>query len=468
MRKIDLFEKGFAFIVIGLLICSGLGLLPTQTQATINNSRYDFIIITPVDFSNELQPLVTHKEQHAISTKIVTLDDIYDSVYFPTQGRDDAEKIKYFIKNAHENWGIRYVMLVGGKEEVPARYVDLYNYSGEPLQCISDLYYADLYFTNESFCSWDSNNDSIFAGQSSKGLVDKVDFCPDVAVGRILCRNQTEVQHIVEKIITYENTVYGKEWFHNLILCGGDFAELGLRERTVPKMLNRTGRIVWEGEYLGDMVAEIMKGFNAKKIYASGLFKQGMKFLTVKNINNAVDEGAGFLLFVGHGNYDNAIQTNFPFSKRIWLPYPHNYKITDSNSLKNGDKLPVSIFLGCYCGDFMSVASPVAWEFIRKENGGAIASFAATCGAFGIFSSLFPETFTPLLILNTFKFYSEGTDIMGDIWSKAIQTYLNDTDAWSLGDDFSMLNWNHPLANFLVLEEWILLGDPTLKIGGYS
>ena len=57
---------------------------------------------------------------------------------------------------------------------------------------------------------------------------------------------------------------------------------------------------------------------------------------------------------------------------------------------------------------------------------------------------------------------------MGDIWSKAIQTYLNDTDAWSLGDDFSELNWGHKLANFVVLEEWILLGDPTLKIGGYT
>jgi len=468
MRKIVLFEKGFAFIVVGFLICGGLGLISTQTQATIHNSGYDFIIITPAYFSNELRPLVTHKEQHAILTKIVTLDDIYDSVYFSAEGRDDAEKIKYFIKNAHESWGIRYVMLVGGKEELPARYVDIFNYSGEPVHCISDLYYADLYFANGNFCSWDSNNDSIFAGQSLKGLVDKVDFFPDVAVGRILCRNQTEVENIVEKIITYENTVYGTEWFHNLILCGGDFAEAGLMERKLPKMLNRTGRIVWEGEYLGDMIAEIMNGFNAKKIYASGLFKQGMKFLSVENINNAIDEGAGFLLFVGHGNYDIAMQTNFPLCKRIRLPYPQNYKITDSDFLKNGDKLPISIFLGCNCADFDSDPTPVAWEFIRKENGGTIASIAATFGAEGIPSSLFPETCTPHLILNTFKFYSEGMNTIGDIWSETIRTYLNDTDAWSLGDDFSMLFWNHPLANFLVLEEWILLGDPTLKIGGYS
>jgi len=103
MRKFVFFEKGFSFFVIGILICSGLGLIPIQTRAAIGNGGYDFIIITPADFSNELQPLVTHKEQHAITTKIVTLDDIYDSVYFPAQGRDDVEKIKYFIKNAHES-----------------------------------------------------------------------------------------------------------------------------------------------------------------------------------------------------------------------------------------------------------------------------------------------------------------------------------------------------------------------------
>src|SRR5512136_957021 len=121
MRKVVSFEKSFSCIIVGLLICSGLGLIPIQTQAAIYNSGYDFIIITPVDFSNELQPLVTHKEQHGITTKIVTLDDIYDSVYFPAQGRDDAEKIKYFIKNVYDSWNISYALFVGGRALIPIR-----------------------------------------------------------------------------------------------------------------------------------------------------------------------------------------------------------------------------------------------------------------------------------------------------------------------------------------------------------
>jgi len=105
---------------------------------------YNFLIITPGDFSDELQPLVGHKKQYGIITKIVTLDDVYESVYFPVNGRDNAEKIKYFIKSAKENWNTNYVMLVGGKEDMPVRFVE--NIFGRHYNLfICDLYFADIY-----------------------------------------------------------------------------------------------------------------------------------------------------------------------------------------------------------------------------------------------------------------------------------------------------------------------------------
>ncbi|KAA0002791.1 MAG: hypothetical protein FE048_03070, partial [Thermoplasmata archaeon] len=55
----------------------------------IQNDVYDLIIISPSEFSDALQPLVNHKENHGIKTKLVTLNEIYGSVYFPSQGRDD-------------------------------------------------------------------------------------------------------------------------------------------------------------------------------------------------------------------------------------------------------------------------------------------------------------------------------------------------------------------------------------------
>ncbi|MCD6331125.1 MAG: hypothetical protein J7L80_02870 [Thermoplasmata archaeon] len=125
---------------------------------------YDLLILTPQQFYDALIPFKEHKENHGIRTIIVTLDEVYNGEYFPCQGRDDAEKVKYFIKNAYDEWHIKYVLLVGGrkpglKEEwwMPVRYVYLDDRSNWERRYLSDLYFADLYDKNGSFSSWDNN-----------------------------------------------------------------------------------------------------------------------------------------------------------------------------------------------------------------------------------------------------------------------------------------------------------------------
>ena len=57
------------------------------------------------------------------------------------QGRDVAERIKYFIKNSLDTWNIKYVLLIGGIDKLPIRETWL----GE-LVVPTDLYYADWTF----------------------------------------------------------------------------------------------------------------------------------------------------------------------------------------------------------------------------------------------------------------------------------------------------------------------------------
>ena len=123
--------------------------LPT---ANLNEADvHDLLIISPDDFIEALQPLVDHKTFHGMSTMLVTLTDIYAGTYFPVEGSDEPEQIKYFIKNAVEGWGVTYVLLVGGMRGqqfawyLPVRYTN--NHAGSPFEegFISDLYYADLY-----------------------------------------------------------------------------------------------------------------------------------------------------------------------------------------------------------------------------------------------------------------------------------------------------------------------------------
>ena len=72
------------------------------------------------------------------------------------------------------------------------------------------------------------------------------------------------------------------------------------------------------------------------------------------------------------------------------------------------------------------------------------------------------ETFAGHLAKGFFEHYVEGTDVLGDLWGECIEGYLKDDQAWLTLNP--VLFWFH----YLTLEEWILFGDPTLKIGGYE
>ncbi|MGC9307455.1 MAG: C25 family cysteine peptidase, partial [Thermoplasmatota archaeon] len=66
------------------------------SQPLLIADAYDLLVIAPQEFTDALQPLVQHKEDHGLATQLVTLDEIYASA----QGRDDAERVKYYIKDA--------------------------------------------------------------------------------------------------------------------------------------------------------------------------------------------------------------------------------------------------------------------------------------------------------------------------------------------------------------------------------
>lgn len=461
-------NKLLTILLIGTILVYGLGgstlsiKIPTLYQSSILD-EYDMVIIAPEIFTNNIQPLIDHKNNIGIKSTLKTLESIYDEYL----GRDEAEKIKYFIKYGLDEWNIKYIMLVGNKELVPVRYtVDCYwdIYS----DFISDLYYADIFDSDGNYCSWDSNNDNIFSGKNMSGLEDDIDLYPDVCVGRLLCNNNSEVDTIINKIIIYEKNTYNQSWFKNLILCGGDFAELGILEAFMPFMLGERGRIVFEGEYISNIIAKYLDSFNAIKIYASNFININLKGLSVSSINEWINQGAGFLTFYGHGSPNVAITTNFPFCKKIWLPKPDGYyESKHIKYLQNGYKLPVVVFLGCNCGNFDNISSPIAWNFVKHENGGGIASFSNTWGSVGIDSSICTETLTPFLMLEIFRQYDYGINILGELWKNSITNYLNNDRAMFLGERFSIFNWNHNLANYIALQEWMLFGDPSLKIGGY-
>jgi hypothetical protein len=233
-----------------LHIATSADLSVTYSSPTHNpfplKSEYNLVIIAPKSFEKALQPLIEHKNGHGVITILKTTEDIYAEF----TGVDKPEQIKYFIKNAIETWDVQYVLLVGGLKNMvfakprdnanegssgwhlPVRYTNLFDNPKFPLAAetlhdpgvLSDLYYADIYEAGGNFSSWDPNGDGIFAAWGKPGVENDtgIDMYPDVALGRLACVNVNEVRTVVKKIITYETTTYGSEWFKKMTVISGD------------------------------------------------------------------------------------------------------------------------------------------------------------------------------------------------------------------------------------------------------
>lgn len=399
------------------------------------NDDFDLLILAPSEFKSKLQPLVDHKNSSGVKTKLVTLEEI------PNNGRDVSEDVKYFIKSSIEEWGIRYVLLVGGADNFPIRYTNICiahnNEISDDELFASDLYFADIYDADGNFSSWDSNNNDRFGEYNymNEGLTDSVDLYPDVYVGRFACFNEEEVEIVVSKTIHYENsTAYGQPWFTDIVVCGGDSFPEEDEENSVD-----------EGEYANQYVLDLLEGFNGTKLWASN-----NQIRAASNINNAIEEGAGFAYFAGHGSPTSWV--THPHNQERWLP-TGGYTTRTVESLANRGQFPIVVIDACSCSKFTEREDCLGWQFVRHLDGGAIATIAAAGLGWAYVGKYNLEGLIGQMAVKTFKSYADGALTFGEMWNGALVEYLN-------------IHGRHMgAADYKTVEEWIPFGDPSLAIG---
>lgn len=425
----------------------------------------DLVVIAYPDFSENLQPLVDHKNSYNMKTTLVTLDFIYDNF----SGRDKAEQIKYFIKYAIEKWEISYVLLVGDIKKLPIRETYAYPWHGWGNNILSDLYYADIYDENLSFCSWDANENNTFGEVSYEFErfppkmidIDGVDLYPDVHVGRLACTNNEEVKIVVDKIVTYEKNTYNQIWFKKIILAGGDTFPPG--KGSLP--------FIYEGEITNTKVAQQLPDFEHIKLWSS------KRNLNAFSFNRAISKGAGFVSYAGHG-FEHGWGTYRPNALREKMGITHPLYFTPFvRYLKNQDRLPIIFFDACLTAkldfnitdlaryypklpslltfltkktyDPSEFFTCFAWSFLIKKNGGAVATIGATRPAYTFVDRDGVYAGAGYLDVSFFRAYKEGVTV-GEMLTQAQIDYLD-----YVGKDY------------FTIEEYLLLGDPSLMVGGY-
>lgn len=211
--------------------------------------------------------------------------------------------------------------------------------------------------------------------------------------------------------------------------------------------------------------------------------------LTGQNdVIRAFSKGAGFVFFSGHGS-PNVWADHYPgipgnrqhasivglqvSSLKLYPPF----LTFPMNRLMNIDKLPVVVVGGCHNSQFNVSAIPAfidifnkrfmwtfgsptpecfSWYLVKLPRRGAIAAIGNTGLGYGTLGE--DCTIAGLdggICIEFFRQYgTEGHHVLGDAYTQTLVHYAT---------HFPMNNMDHVKS----LQQWTLLGDPSLMLGGY-
>lgn len=441
------------------------------SEPLFNEDVYDLLIITSEKFVEDLEPLVQHKNSVDIKTTMVTVEEIYPDY----NGVENWEDVKLFIKDAIEQWGIEFVLLAGGRKGqtdewwVPNFRSNNYDNNGMDDMDItysSDLYFADIYKEvndNPVFDDWDTNDDGSYADGPyyAFGGYDKPDFYPDVYVGRIPFRYSWEVPAVVNKIINYENNA-DDSWFKKAVFVAGD---------TSP--YERYGDIIEEGIYEGEETcskhASYLEplGFEITKLFTS----TGIR--NVYDVSSVISEGCGWVNMQMHANPANG--GNHITDLEDFATF---YSFLQMHEFTNEGKLPFMINDGCHNAQFDVTLHEIienggvedinlnwyewiptdasSW-FILKETGGAIGLIGNTALGYGYLNQYWEMGLGGWIMPRFAHAYAvQGKEYTGSVWAQGITDYVN---------NFAV---DLDIVERKTIEERGLLGDPSIKLGGYG
>ncbi|MCX7757300.1 MAG: C25 family cysteine peptidase [candidate division WOR-3 bacterium] len=275
---------------------------PPQAQ---KQNEIDCLIITYDGFISNFEPLKIWQNKRGFRTEILSTTTISNSYL----GRDLQEKIRNAIIDYYRNYGLKWVILAGDNNYLPARRARAVVNTSPPttgnIPC--DLYYADLQW------SWDGNQNNIFGEAGS----DTVDFFADVYLGRFSVETATEISNILNKLNIYEknpDTLYLK-------------------------------RILLPAAYLWDNYNHMLSQDSITNFLPSSwLYRKinlgqndGLRYLVRDSINN----GFGLAHLVGHGDDVGVYIYNSP-----------QYHANDPQTQTNSNKLVIVNSIACYPGNF--------------------------------------------------------------------------------------------------------------------
>jgi hypothetical protein len=271
------------------------------------------LLITYDTFAEENQPLIDWETQVGYPVELTLLSAIPHAGSSPT-----AQEIKTYIQSIYdEPQGLSWIILVGDYNEIP----NLNGVFSQHAPC--DACYTQLEGSDQH---------------------------PDCAISRISAQTETDVTVQVGKFLDYEqnpSTGSASAWYSKAFGIAGDDSG------GTPSYQD------WERmDFLKDILVSPNFHYNEfTEIYHGSA--------SVTQVMNAVDDGRGLGLYIGHGGETYWVTTGFA--------------VTDVNDLANNEMLPVVWDVACVNGAFhRSGGDCFSESWLKKAGGGAISFEAAT------------------------------------------------------------------------------------------
>jgi hypothetical protein len=332
------------------------------------------LVIVEQALQSAIQPLVDWKQQRGIQVTVRTLEEVGSTL----------ETVQAAIDEAYDSWDppATYVLLVG--DNVPF-------YRGDYDYCASDYMFTTL----------------------------DGDLLPDVLISRVVGATPDEVSVQVNKVLSYEKTPptgTDGDWLRKV--TGAACAESGSGPSDDQRF---------------DLIAESMTAYGYTHI---DKFYERDGSGTAQNIQAALDDGRGWLFYLGHGS-------GYDFSS---MSPP--YSVSHVNQMANGSMWPLVVDCSCLNGGFETPGNDCMSEALMKHG-----TPDAPLGAVGNFASSTSTSWDPAGDLAegvAYGFADNGHAYWGAaaLWARA---YV--FERWGSGMDSEWL-----------FQQWVLFGDASLQI----
>lgn len=184
------------------------------------------LIVGSKNFAADLIRYRVFKEQNGMKTDIAFVEDIV----LATAGKNNAHRIRNYIKERYRLQRFKYLLLAGGTDIIPG--VTFKKYADDYDAVVSDQFYSN--FDKE----FDSNNNGMYADYA-----DNVDYYPELLTGRWPASTVAEIKPMVDKTIAYQcgSITTNPDYYRKMLLMAFNLQNPGDTEKYCDSIIRYSG-----------------------------------------------------------------------------------------------------------------------------------------------------------------------------------------------------------------------------------